>query len=133
MAKPKKSFLSLSSQCWLGEESIAWCTGTIVDVGTAQDDSCPGNGAFDSRLVVSRWLRLLAPLDCLDSHLHEPVLGLALREFADALDSLFRVIFSQRPRLLDTVRLQDDLSRLIFHAVSKNPRPISCYSRKAKA
>lgn len=49
--------------------------------------------------------RLFVPLQCLDSHLYEPVLGLAVGKAADGLDRLAGVVLGQRPCLFYPVAL----------------------------
>lgn len=61
--------------------------------------------------VSSRWrvpadkYQLFVPLQRLDSHLYEPVLGLAVGKAADGLDRLAGVVLGQRPCLFYPVAL----------------------------
>lgn len=64
---------------------------------------------------------LLPPLNRLHSHLNQPVLGLAVGEIADALDSLLGVVLRQCSCLVDAVCFEDKLSRL-FANVSNSVR-----------
>lgn len=57
-------------------------------------------------------LSLLLTFERLYSHIYEAILGLAIREFTKGVYGTLRVVFSQRPRLFNTIALEDKLSGL---------------------
>lgn len=71
-----------------------------------------GGISSDTHHLMSFISCLLPPLDRLHSHLHQPVLGFAIGEIADALDGLLGVVLGQRACLVDTVCFEDELSCL---------------------
>lgn len=68
--------------------------------------------------VVFGLFCLLPPLDRLHGHLHQPILGLAVGEIADALDGFLGVVLCQRSCLVDAVCFEDELSRLLQMSVT---------------
>jgi hypothetical protein len=61
---------------------------------------------------------LLLALERLLRHLNQAILGLAIGEVGKSLDRLVRIILCQRPRLLDAVALQNQLTCLYTHRLA---------------
>lgn len=81
---------------------------TIADTVAVKPPKPRAAGFADS----ARHAASLVPLQRLDSHLHQPVLGLAVRERRDGSNGLLGIVLRQRPSLLDTVALEHQISCL---------------------